>query len=254
MPHAFFKGVGHRSMYDMPVDDFLDNSTRHPKGNRKVVSEFSSWAASPIFVFNYATEHRTTAYIAVIDTQELQDGDENAIFYVPDLQEIFGYRKGCGPAYDQYDWEYLVHGVVEGEHYRVNSFWRLGQCGLLDHLPSLKKDVDAWNETARLSLPGPVVEYDYEEAADLVNTSGLFAWGMPPGVPDGLRTFVAVALFCCKKRNLTALDEDELDEFVDLLGGQRGVSGVPRSWGDSRYLHIDRDDQEKENTLPLSLL
>ncbi|KAH0020269.1 hypothetical protein KCU78_g6513, partial [Aureobasidium melanogenum] len=234
IPRAFFEGGGHKSMYDMRVEMFVDNTTRHLHNSREVVSEFSSWAASPMFVFNYATTQRHTAYIAVIDTQGIQIGDRNAMFYVPDLQNIFGYSKGCGPAYDKYDWEYLVHGVVEGEHYRAVSFWKLCQYGLLDHLPSLKRTVNAWKESERLSLPGTVVHTYFNEPADLLKIAGLFG-------SESVRVFVMVALFCCKKRNIpdTGLSENFLSYFFDALIGRREV---PENWGNSPYLCVDRFD------------
>ncbi|KAG9674861.1 Peroxin-3, partial [Aureobasidium melanogenum] len=161
-------------------------------------------------------------------------GDRNAMFYVPDLQDIFGYSKGCGPAYDKYDWEYLVHGVVEGEHYRAVSFWKLGQYGLLDHLPSLKRTVNAWKESERLSLPGTVVHTYFNEPADLLKIAGVFGSG-------SVRVFVMVALFCCKKRNIldTGLSENFLSYFFDALIGRREV---PENWGNSPYLCVDRFD------------
>lgn len=144
-PHAFLHRLDRPVVYDMTAEQFIDNTTRHLCGDRTVVSGFSSWSASPRFVLRYATTQRYTAYIAVIDTLRLQDGDTNATFHVPALKPIFGNHELCqswndgrGFDYGRYDWEYLVHSVVHGKAYKAVSFTKLCWDGLLDYLPELR--------------------------------------------------------------------------------------------------------------------
>jgi hypothetical protein len=162
IPLAFLQGVGHESVYDMSVEQFVDNTTRHLHNKKNVVSEFSSWSASPRFVFHYATAHREGAYIAVIDTQGLSTDNKNVMFHVPALQPIFGLPAARrGSYYDQYNWEYLVHGVVEGKHYKAVSFQSLCSNGLTEHLPALKGFVHAKSSICLASSP-PLLRKSYK--------------------------------------------------------------------------------------------
>ncbi|KAG9513587.1 hypothetical protein KCV07_g8646, partial [Aureobasidium melanogenum] len=228
-PLAFLKGKGHKSVYDMSVKDFVDNTTQHLHTKNNFVTEFSSWSASPRFVFHYATSRRETACIAIIDTQGLQMDNGNAMFHVPALQSIFGHPAARrGSSYEMYNWEYLVHGVVEGEHYKAVSFRSLCDAGLIEHLPALKEVVHAWGSNM-YSLPPLTVPFSKGELQDLDKIARLF------GSESETRAAITIALFCCKKRtNLgTELKEDELKEIVQYLGGR---NNVPHDWCDSLLL------------------
>jgi hypothetical protein len=240
IPHAFLEGVGHKSVYDMSIKDFVDNTTRHLHGNHKVVSEFSSWSASPIFVLNYATKHRNSAYIAVIDTQGLQTGGKNVMFHVPALQPIFGLPAAFrGSYYDTYNWEYLVHGVVEGKHYKADSFQSLCSSGLTNHLPALKGFVHAWSADM-FNLPGLIVPVTIRELQELASMARLF-WSDPE-----MCAALTIALFCCKKRTKmgTAFNKNELDEIVQYLGGR---DNIPYDWCESLVLCDDIYDPRYED-------
>lgn len=229
IPHAFFKGVGHKSLYDMSVKEFVDNTTGHLHGHHSPISEFSSWSASPRFVFNYATSKRTSAHIAVIDTQGLQASGKNVMFHVPALQPIFELPAARrGSYYETYNWEYLVHGVVEGKHYKAVSFQSLCSNGLTTHLPELKGYVDAWGADI-FWVPGSIVPVTSQELQGLVKLAKLF------GAETDMCAALTIALLCCKKRTEmgTRLTQDELEEIVQYLGGR---NKIPYDWCDSLLL------------------
>ena len=229
IPHAFYKGVGHKSLYDMSVEEFVDNTTGHLHGQGSPLSEFSSWSASPRFVFHYATSKRSSAYIAVIDTQGLQADGKNVMFHVPALQPIFGIPAARRlSSYDQYNWEYLVHGVVEGKYYKSVSFQSLCSSGLTKSLPALKGVVPAWG-TDKFKLPDLVASVTSQELQELAKIAKLF------GAESDMCAGLMIALLCCKKRTGmgTGLDQNELDELVQYLGGRHNI---PYDWCDSLLL------------------
>ncbi|KAG9848204.1 hypothetical protein KCU98_g6393, partial [Aureobasidium melanogenum] len=205
-------------MYDMSVEDFLDNTTQHLFGNH-VDTEFSSWSASPRFVLHYATSERESAYVAVIDTSGLRESTGNSMFHVPALAPIFEDPiPGRCPKYALYDWEYLVHGVIEGRHYKAVSFQSLCDAGLTNHLPPLREYVNAWGSD-KFPLPELIVPFSKGELDDLDRIAELF------GPRSQMRTAITITLFCCKKRAGfgTELREDELKEIVQHLGGRNNV-------------------------------
>lgn len=229
IPHAFFKGVGHKSLYDMSVQEFVDNTTGHLHGLCSPISEFSSWSASPRFVFHYATSKRTSAHIAVIDTQGLQASGKNVMFHVPALQPIFGIPAARRySSYKQYNWEYLVHGVVEGKHYKAVSFQSLCSNGLTTHLPALKGVVHAWASDL-FHLSGSIAPITSQELQELAKIAKLF------GAESDMFAGLMIALLCCKKRTGmgTGLNKNELDELLQYLGGR---DRIPYDWCDSLLL------------------
>jgi hypothetical protein len=232
IPHAFFEGIGHKSVYDMSIEEFVKNTTAHLHGECHVVSEFSSWSASPRFVLHYAAKHKDTAHVAVIDTHGLQTDGTNVMFHVPALQPIFGIPAARrGSFYGRYNWDYLVHGVVEGKHYKAVSFQSLCSNGLTDHLPALKQSVNAWGAD-KFNLPDLVVSVTIRELQGLAKLAKLFE-----SDPE-MCAALTIALFCCKKRNKmgTAFTKNELDDIVQYLGGRENV---PYDWCDSLFLRGD---------------
>jgi hypothetical protein len=230
-PLAFLKGVGHKSVYDMSVKQFVDNTTGHLHTKSNMVTEFSSWSASPRFVFHYATTYRESAYIAVIDTQGLQtdDKNENIMFHVPALQPIFGLPAARrNSQYETYNWEYLVHGVVQGKHYKAVSFKSLCSNGLTNHLPALKGLVYPWG-SSMFKLPGTIVPVTIKELQELARIAMLFK-----SEPE-MCAALTIALFCCKKRTKmgTVFEQNELEEIVKHLGGR---NNVPYDWCESPLL------------------
>ncbi|KAK6008148.1 hypothetical protein QM012_000051 [Aureobasidium pullulans] len=227
-PLAFNEKTCHKSVYDMSAHEFVDNTRSHLYGDR-VATEFSSWSASPRFVLHYATHERKDAYIAIIDTLGLRRDNKNDMFYVPTLAPIFD-NLGLArvPNYSAYDWEFLVHGVVEGRHYKAVSFKSLCDAGLVDYLPTLETYVDAWG-TDRLALPTPIAPFSKAELEDLDGIAKLF------GPPSSMRSAIFIALFCCKKRAGfgNKLKEHELKEIVQYLGGR---VNIPHDWSDSLLL------------------
>ncbi|KAH0361208.1 hypothetical protein KCU65_g8918, partial [Aureobasidium melanogenum] len=232
-PHAFLNRRDHPVVYDMTAEQFIDNTTRHLLGNYTVVSEFSSWSASLKFVLRYATTQRFTAYIAVVDTLRLQNGDANATSHVPALKRIFGHHESCqnwnngrGFDYGRYDWEYLVHGVVQGKAYKAVPFDKLCWNGLLNYLPELRQSVDAWHAD-RDSLPDPVVPFDVREFRQLKTIAELFV------TVSRFQTVMSIVLYCCKKRSIyhTYLGPREQYEISFILGDR---DNVPHNWYDLR--------------------
>lgn len=203
----------------MSVEEFVDNTTGHLHGHRSPISEFSSWSASPRFVFRYATQKRTSAHIAVIDTQGLQADGKNVMFHVPALQPIFGIPAARRhSSYNQYNWEYLVHGVVEGKHYRAVSFQSLCSNGLTTHQPVLNGVVPAWG-AGKFNLPESIAPITSQELQELAKIAKLFE------AESEMCAGLLIALLCCKKRTEmgTGLEKNELDELVQYLGGRNNI-------------------------------
>jgi hypothetical protein len=89
-PLAFARGKGHKSVYDMPKEEFTQLAYWHLDTSHDIETEFSSWATSPGFVLqrlpgitdggrDYVS--RDGAYVSVIATEMLWE--TNQIFYVP---------------------------------------------------------------------------------------------------------------------------------------------------------------------------
>jgi hypothetical protein len=111
IPHAFFHKKGHKSVYEMTYDQFLNNATAHVTGQRAPLSEFSSWSQSPYFAFNYAMHAKRmrhgNIHVAIIDAEALIAS--NPAFNVAALHKIF--KQAFAPNYHE---EYLVHGILQG--------------------------------------------------------------------------------------------------------------------------------------------
>ncbi|KAG9605321.1 hypothetical protein KCU77_g864, partial [Aureobasidium melanogenum] len=106
-PLALLDGTGHKTVYDMSIQQFIVMTTSHLRGGH-VITEFSSWSASPRFVLHYATSKRESSYIAIIDTLGLQQDNGNSIFWVPDLAIFEKSAPGRSLGYDIYDWDPIV--------------------------------------------------------------------------------------------------------------------------------------------------
>lgn len=136
-PSAFASSKGHKSVYDMTRSEFIKIAISHLEGYR-VLTEFSSWSHSPYFAFYYAHQRRLsgTVHIAIVDTEEL--AKSNPAFHVPALGKIFSSSGGYN--YEEefnYEEEYLIHGVIEGQFYKAVPYDKLCELGLLKHLPAL---------------------------------------------------------------------------------------------------------------------
>jgi hypothetical protein len=130
-----------------------------------------------------------------------------------------------------YNWEYLVHGVVEGKHYKAVSFQSLCSDGLTDHLPALKGFINAWGPD-KFNLPDLVVPVTIQELQGLAKLARLFR------ADPEMCAALTIAFFCCKKRNEmgTTFTENELDDIVQYLGGR---DNIPYDWCDSLFLRGD---------------
>ena len=167
--------------------------------------------------------------MAIIDTQGLQTDNQNVMFHVPALQPIFGLPAARrGSYYDTYNWEYLVHGIVEGKHYKAVSFQSLCASGLIDHLPALKGVVPAWGPD-KFKLSGPIVPVYPREIEELARIAKLF------GSNSDICAGIMIALFCCKKRAEmgTVFNKNELEEILKYVGGR---NNVPYDWCESPLL------------------
>lgn len=224
----------------MSTKEFVENTTAHLRGRCHMVSEFSSWSASPRFVLHYVTKHRDTAHVAVIDTQGLQTGGMNVMFHVPALQSIFGIPAARrGSFYGKYNWEYLVHGVVEGKHYRAVSLQSLCANGLTNHLPALKEFVHAWGHDM-FNLSGVSMPVTTRELQELTKLAKRFR------ADPEMCAALTIAFFCCKKRNEmgTTFTKNELDDIVQYLGGR---DNIPYDWCDSLFLCSDIYDHRYQD-------
>lgn len=125
--------------------------------------------------------------------------------------------------YLHYDWEFLVHGVVEGVHYKAVSFRSLRDAGLTDYLPALEEGHVCALEYNRHILPGPTVPFTVQELHKLTKMAELF------GSQSQMRAAMLITLFCCEKRVGfgTELKKEELEEIVKCLGGK---NNIPHNW------------------------
>ncbi|KAH0361771.1 hypothetical protein KCU65_g8528, partial [Aureobasidium melanogenum] len=241
-PLSFLQYTGHVNVYDMPIQSFTQNVVNHLNGAH-VTTEFSSWSASPMFVLNYATDKPETAYIAVIDTLGLCADGRNSIFYVPALASVFEDSDSSHWTYFlRYDWEFLVHGVVEGIHYKAVSFKSLREAGLTVYLPQFQEGYESAWEYNRYKLHDPTVPFTVQELHELVKMAELF------GTQTQMRAAMLITLFCCKKRvgTGTELKENELEEMVKCLGGR---NNIPQGWCQYTYDSCYEDTNQVVNVM-----
>ncbi|CAD0099740.1 unnamed protein product, partial [Aureobasidium mustum] len=228
IPHAFFQKKGHKSVYDMTYDQFLNNARAHVSGHRAPLSEFSSWSQSPYFAFNYAMHvkrsHNTNIHVAIIDAEALIS--TNSAFNVAVLHKIF---KGDFSA--EYHEEYLVHGIVQGPFYKAVPFDQLCSAGLLTYLPSITQSAYPLTKggLTRL-LPRGQKPFKIDDLIKLMKIARLY--GASFTVP------FAITLFCCRKspKLWSTLTINDLQRMVDILGGRNKVLEV---WGESQNVLFD---------------
>ncbi|KEQ66218.1 uncharacterized protein M437DRAFT_80715 [Aureobasidium melanogenum CBS 110374] len=160
-PLAFACSKGHKSVYDMTRTEFIENTMSHLDGDI-VLTEFSSWSHSPYFAFYYAHQCRSSGavHVAIIDTEEL--AKSNPAFHVPALGKILG-----SGGYD-YEEEYLIHGVIEGQFYKAVSYDKLCESGLLKHLPALStNNFSPFDVRSVRVIPGEEADYTIDELRQL---------------------------------------------------------------------------------------
>lgn len=112
----------------------------HLEHHTEIATEFSSWAASLTLAMRFCGGTPSSSFVSVIDTKRL--GDSVEIFYAPDLKFLGA---------TNYPGEYLVHGIVEGEHHRALSYRSFTDLGIsrsaaphiYDHLPNYEPPVKA---------------------------------------------------------------------------------------------------------------
>ena len=104
----------------MSLKGLIGMLINHLDGEDDVPTEFSSWAASLNLAMRFAERRPFSSHISIIDTKHLTSPVE--IYYVPDLEFL-----GLTP----YGGEYIVHGIVEGEHHRAISYRSFTDRGIL---------------------------------------------------------------------------------------------------------------------------
>ncbi|THX16503.1 hypothetical protein D6D13_01288 [Aureobasidium pullulans] len=231
-PHAFAPdyNTGHNSIFEMKSKWFIKNLIGHFRAQR-IPSEFSSWTASPVFAirvaFHFAERKRPNVHIAIVDTEKLKD--TNMILSVLSTEPVF---RSHSPDHVEMildiEYEYLIHGVVDGEAYKAVALTALSECGLSDYFSGMRGDpapYSNWIGRHRIfKLPGPAMPLSPTEAKSLLNIAGLY--GKPSHIP------FFVALVCCKLRPglLTKPDLSEINKIIKLLGGHNQIP----DWSASR--------------------
>ncbi|KAG9544180.1 hypothetical protein KCU71_g17994, partial [Aureobasidium melanogenum] len=218
-PFAFAASKGHKSVYDMTRSEFIKNTMSH-LGGAVVLTEFSSWSHSPYFAFYYAHRRKSSGsvHVAIIDTEEL--AKSNPAFHVPALGKILG--RGD---YD-YEEEYLIHGVIEGQFYKAVSYDKLCELDLLKHLPALSSNTINPFDVRRIrAIPGDEINYTIDELRQLRSIA--LSYGDTFSLP------MAIVLFCCKKRPgyWSQLSTSDLETIIKVLGGWKEI---PQDWSSSR--------------------
>lgn len=183
---------------------------------RPIPSEFSSWTASPVFAlrvaYNAAEQRKErNVHIAIVDTERLK----NTVLSVPLTWPIFRSR---APEHVEFvrsiHFEYLIHGVVQGEAYKAVSLTALDSCGLSDYFSALKTKTGATRcirEHLLLKLPEPVMTLSGPEAKTLFKIATLYG--------EGFCVPFFVALVCCKLRPgfLTKPGSSQIGRVILLL-------------------------------------
>ncbi|THY55027.1 hypothetical protein D6C98_04304 [Aureobasidium pullulans] len=179
-PHAFapYYNTGHNSIFEMESKWFIKNLIGHFCA-RPIPSEFSSWTASPVFAlrvaYNAAEQRKErNVHIAIVDAERLK----NTVLSVPLTWPIFRSR---APEHVEFvrsiHFEYLIHGVVQGEAYKAVSLTALDSCGLSDYFSALKTKTGVTRcirEHLLLKLPEPVMTLPGPEAKTLFKIATLY--------------------------------------------------------------------------------
>lgn len=211
-PLAFASCKGHKSVCDMTRSGFIKNTISHLEGCF-VLTEFSSWSHSPYFAFYYAHRRKSfgTVHVAIVDTEEL--AKSNPAFHVPALGKIFGSSGGYN-----YEEEYLIHGVIEGQFYKAVPYDKLCELGLLKHLPALcTNTLSPFDIHGIRAIPGEEVDYTIDELRQLRTIA--LSYGGTFSLP------MAIVLFCCKKRPgyWSQLSTSDLETIIKVLGGWKEI-------------------------------
>lgn len=90
----------------------LDNHLTTQKRSENAPTQFSSWASSLSVAVSFA--RGSNPYAAIVDTKMLR-AQGKFIAHVPALEFL-------DPDFTTFHWEYLVHGVIEGQWYKAVSY------------------------------------------------------------------------------------------------------------------------------------
>ncbi|KAH0361207.1 hypothetical protein KCU65_g8919, partial [Aureobasidium melanogenum] len=186
-PHAFLRKKGHKSVYDIPYHQFLENAEAHVEGDTTILSEFSSWSQSPHFAFNYAMHIRDrlgnnkTIHIAVMDAEAL--AESNPAFNVAVLHETFP-----GEFEPIYHEEHLVRGIVQASP-----------------MPVRDKILEVWGKSQSVIYDGTYPK-GYEANNQMIRVMRAlthFCWGQEV-------VHNAVNRNLAPKTSISAIDEDKI--------------------------------------------
>lgn len=211
-PLAFLRGCGHASVSDLTREEFIKNAVSHLRSEKALAqTEFSSWAASLAFAIHYFGYQLGAAcsggvcahnvYVSIIDTSDFRK--RNAVFHVPDLTFL-------DPKCNQWDHEYLVHGIVTGVSHRAVSFRVFRNAGLLSHIeftPKIRYPIIVDNNDTIYQITATSIQ----RARQIGETYGnKFAFPM------------ALAVLCRVKRD-PQLFRNGIKELQMILDGLRGL-------------------------------
>ncbi|CAD0042425.1 unnamed protein product [Aureobasidium pullulans] len=224
-PHAFAPNynTGHNSIFEMETKWFIKNLIGHFCA-RPIPSEFSSWTASPVFAlrvaYNAAEQRKErNVHIAIVDTERLK----NTVLSVPLTWPIFRSR---APEHVEFvrsiHFEYLIHGVVQGEAYKAVSLTALDSCGLSDYFSALKTKTAATRcirELLLLKLPEPAMTLSGPEAETLFKIATLYGESFCAAFFVALydRSVRAGGVIAFADIDLIIKDLLDFDEHVDRL-------------------------------------
>lgn len=148
-PHAFLKGGGHNTIFEVPELSKVANSHLYSVSYGRL-SEFSSWGASLSVPFYFLENQHVVeeSYLAILDTSRLPENV--TVWHVPVLHV-------AGIAGAAFYHEYLIHGCVEGEAYSCIPMKTLQANGLSNNLihpdpnwTSVQSNLDTPSDFTRL--------------------------------------------------------------------------------------------------------
>lgn len=130
------------SILDQGVQNFMDMALSHLAWERDGPlrpTQFSSWSQSLSIAFRFASgqegaskkerqQINQTGRIAILDTHNLPR--KNFITHVPKLDDALGYDG----MFDEYPFEYHIHGVVDGPGLKVIPFTEFCSAGFLGNM------------------------------------------------------------------------------------------------------------------------
>ncbi|CAD0041516.1 unnamed protein product, partial [Aureobasidium pullulans] len=173
-PHAFAPNynTGHNSIFEMETKWFIKNLIGH-----FALAQYPRSSHPGLHPQSYnAAEQRKerNVHIAIVDTERLK----NTVLSVPLTWPIFRSR---APEHVEFvrsiHFEYLIHGVVQGEAYKAVSLTALDSCGLSDYFSALKTKTAATRcirELLLLKLPEPAMTLSGPEAETLFKIATLY--------------------------------------------------------------------------------